>query len=270
MMFEDVGANLHASTAVLTLALFWTLWPISVARRDGSVVDLVWGPGFGAVTLLTWTLAGQPDDARSLILLGLVTLWSARLGAHMVARKIAEPHEDPRYAKLRAAWEPGFWWKSLFVIFTLQAVLQWTLTLGLQRAMLAPATPIGWIEGVGLAVAAVGLVFEAVADAQLARFRRTHPPRTLCRTGLWALSRHPNYFGELVFWWGVWLICAPVAGLWTILCPLLITALLRWVSGVPILEKRLQETRPEFDDYRRSTPMLAPRLFGAAAKTAKA
>ncbi len=264
---ETVGAALpsvwpwaaHASALAASVGLFALLWPISVWRRDASVVDAAWGPGFAVVAWICWIYAEGPDDARSVALLALITLWAVRLAVYMVARKLREPHEDPRYAKLRRAWEPGFWWKSLFVVFLLQALLQWILTAPAQRALLAPPQAFEIVSALGLVLAVAGLAIEATADAQLDRFRRRNPRPALCDTGLWAWSRHPNYFGEILFWWGVWLVAMPAADWWTIVAPLLLTALLRYVSGVPMLEDHLTETRPDFERYRQATPMLIPR-----------
>ncbi|MEO1330565.1 MAG: DUF1295 domain-containing protein [Pseudomonadota bacterium] len=248
----------HLLALATALGLFALLWPISVARRDASVVDAAWGPGFAIIAWLIWALAGQPADERSLILLGLISLWAARLAVYMIGRKLREPEEDPRYGKLRASWDPGFWWKSLFVVFLLQGTLQWLLVMPAQRALLNSTEAFGAVSALGVALAVAGLAFETIADAQLDRFRRQNPRPALCTSGLWAWSRHPNYLGEMAFWWGVWLIAVPSAELWTIVAPILLTLLLRYVSGVPMLERHLAETRPEFDAYRSRTPMLAP------------
>ncbi|MEO1291400.1 MAG: DUF1295 domain-containing protein [Pseudomonadota bacterium] len=252
--------TLYLTALAASLGWFLLLWPISVVRRDASVVDLVWGPGFGAIALLIWALGPQTTDTRTLIVLALVVAWAVRLGVYMTGRKLREPHEDPRYTKLRESWDPGFWWKSLFIVFLLQGFLQWLLTLPVQGLLTAPAQEMSPSAYAAAGLALAGLAFEAVADRQLARFKQSNPPNALCRTGLWAVSRHPNYVGEIVFWWAIWLICVPVAGLWTIIAPIVLTLLLRYVSGVPLLEEHLAETKPEFDSYARTTPMLLPEM----------
>lgn len=252
-------AVIHLTTLLVALALFVGLWPLSLRRRDASIVDAVWGPGFAVAVWLAWILSGAEHNERAYLLLALISAWSLRLSLLMSGRKRRAPGEDPRYTMLRNSWEPGFWWKSLFVVFMLQATLQWAISLAAQRAVTAPVEPLGALALLGAVVALVGLAIETVADAQLDRFKATGANAGLCVTGLWAWCRHPNYFGEILFWWGVWIIVAPVAELWTVLSPLLITALIRWVSGVPIVEEHLETTKRGYDAYRETTPTILPR-----------
>ncbi|MCI4662068.1 MAG: DUF1295 domain-containing protein [Neomegalonema sp.] len=253
-------------TLIAALCWFLLLWPLSLARRDVSLVDLVWAPGFAIIALMAWAMNGAPDDPRSLTLLGLIGAWSLRLGALMIGRKWHEwslpipDREDPRYQDLRAAWEPGFWWKSALLVFALQAVIQWALTLPLQSALAAPQARFGWLEIIGLSLAVCGLILESLSDWQLSRFKQQHGHRALMRSGLWSLSRHPNYLGEIVFVWGLWLLALPAAGWWTVCAPLLMSLLLRYVSGVPAVEDHLRRTRPGYAAYQDQVPMLVPRL----------
>ena len=241
------------------LALFAAMWPISVARKDASMVALLWAPSYLLILGGVWLFAGQPTDERMLVILALAAAWTLRLAVHMTGRKLRESHEDPRYTALRNNRDPGFWWKSFFIVFCLQAAVQWVLTLPAQMVVLSEPKPLEVWEWAFVAIAAAGFLIEAVADSQLEKFRRTNPRDALCQDGLWAWSRHPNYFGELIFWWAVWALAAPAAGLWTVIAPLLLTFLIRYVSGVPILEKHLANVKRGYDGYRTRTPAFFPR-----------
>jgi steroid 5-alpha reductase family enzyme len=182
----------------------------------------------------------------------LVTLWAARLALHIGVRNAGKP-EDVRYQGLRARWQP-FWWKSLFVVFLLQGAL-----------LLVVAAPIGIAargpDLVALALFGFGLVVESVADLQLALFKRDpHNAGRVMDRGLWAWSRHPNYFGEMLLWWGLGLLAlsAPYGPL-ALIGPATITFLLLRVSGVPMLEATVKQRRPGYVDYVARTPAFWPR-----------
>lgn len=249
------------------VAVFAALWPISLLRRDASTVDIAWGPSYAIILWGVWIAAGQPEGERMLAILALTSAWTLRLGWLMIGRKLRDPHEDPRYTAMRDNWDPGYWWKSLFMVFLLQGAVQWVLSLPGQMVALSEPVALAPWEWVFVGVAIVGLAIETVADAQLEKFRRENPRDALCQTGLWAWSRHPNYFGELVFWWAIWALAAPAAGLWTVIGPLLLTFLIRYVSGVPILEKYLSSSKRGFDTYRQRTPTLTPRRPNGAQST---
>jgi steroid 5-alpha reductase family enzyme len=250
----------YAAAFAVTQAAFLVLWLTSLLRRDASVVDFWWGPGFLAQALTVVWLAAEPLAARDAALLGLIGLWGLRLGWTLGRRRLAEGHEDGRYQALRAAWEPGFWWKSLFIVFVLQAVVQWLVALGPLSALMAPAAPLGLLGMAGIAIALAGFGLETVADAQLDRFKRDAAPDALCDTGLRAHLRHPNYLGEIVFWIGIGLIGLE-AGAWAAaLSPMLIAIFLTGVSGAPILDDRLSATRPGYAAYRARVPGFLPGL----------
>ncbi|MGF1659285.1 MAG: DUF1295 domain-containing protein [Rubrimonas sp.] len=267
MVLSSLSLPALALPALLLGALAMAaLWGLSLRRADASVVDLWWGPGFFAGAALIWAQAGAPTDARALLTLALLGLWAGRLLWLMLRRRRRHPGEDPRYTALRAAWNPGFWWKSLFVVFLLQALLQWIANF----AALAAVSAASWAEGgavalgalgtFGAVVAIAGLALESVADAQLDAHKAAHGSGTVCATGLRAHVRYPNYLGEMVFWWGVWLIAAEAGALWTIVSPLLLTLLLTRVSGAPMLEERLSAGRPGYAEWRARTPAFLPRL----------
>ncbi len=252
----DLWIYLYA--LALSGAVFLALWPVSLALRDAGVVDAWWGPGFGVSAVLVWQLAGAPEEPRSLLLLSLMLVWSLRLGFVMIRRWFAHAEEDRRYRLIRRGWGAAFWWKSLFIVFVLQGVLQWLIALGPLSGLIAPSAPLGVTAFIGAAIALTGLAVETVADAQLDRFKRTAPAGALLTAGLRAHVRHPNYSGEILFWWGVWLIAAPAAPVWSILSPVLLTVLLTKVSGAPILAETLGASRSNFAGYAARTPAFIP------------
>lgn len=255
---DDFSIYLYA--LALSGAVFLALWPVSLALRDVGVVDAWWGPGFGAAAVVVWWVAGGPDGGRALLLLSLILIWSLRLGFVMVRRWFSHAEEDRRYRLIRRGWGAAFWWKSLFIVFVLQGVMQWLVALGPLSGIVAAPAPLGAIAFTGLAIAMVGLALETIADAQLDRFKRTAPEGALMTTGLRAHVRHPNYSGEILFWWGVWLIAAPVAPIWAILSPVLLTVLLTKVSGAPMLAETLGKSRADFAGYAERTPAFIPNV----------
>ena len=251
----------YAITAGAAALLFLVVWLVSLALRDASVVDLIWGAGFALLAWVAWSQAPDAEPAR-LVLPILSTVWGLRLSLYLTYRNWGQG-EDPRYVAIRARNQP-FWFKSLWIVFGLQAALQWLISLPLlsvQRGLLeAPSA----LSSVALALGAVlfglGLLCESAADVQLARFKAdpANAGQVMDR-GLWRYSRHPNYFGDFLVWWGFYVIAiAQGAPLWTVISPLVMSGLLLKVSGVPLLEARLRETRPAYADYVARTSAFFP------------
>ena len=240
---------------------FVLLWMVSLVLNNAGIVDIFWGPGFiiaGVFYLMTQT--GDPTP-RGLLVIGLTTFWAIRLALHIGIRSLGAP-EDFRYRKWREEAGTSFWWISLFKVFLLQAVLLWIVSTPLLLAQLeGPASVLTVKDLAGIALFAIGLAYEAVADRQLVRFKRNPSNRgRILRAGLWARSRHPNYFGEAVLWWGLGLLAIPTGGWLALVGPALITFLLMKVSGVTMLDAALVDRRPGYADYIRSTPAFFPRL----------
>lgn len=237
----------------------FTLWLLSLARRDASIVDRFWGLGF--VMLAAWYASrGGGWPARSWLLLGLTAVWGIRLSLHIHLRNRGKP-EDPRYARWREEGGRRYWWTSLFRVFLLQAVILWIVAAPLLVGQSSPVPDrFTAFDALGAALWLVGFVFEAVGDAQLAAFRRdpANAGRVLS-TGLWRYTRHPNYFGDALIWWGLFVVAAAVpAGGWTVLSPVLMTVLLVRVSGVSLLEAGLHQSRPGYADYVARTSAFFP------------
>jgi steroid 5-alpha reductase family enzyme len=250
---------LTANLAVLAGCLL-ALWALSVGLRDASIVDIFWGPGFALVAARTLLAADARTPLRWL-LAALVCAWGLRLGAYLAWRNIGAG-EDYRYRAMRAKVGRRFPLWSLVFVFGLQGALIATVSLPVQSALAGGARRGPWaLAPLGLALWAVGLFFEAVGDAQLARFRAdpANAGRVMDR-GLWRYTRHPNYFGDFTVWWGLYLLAvAAGAAWWTALGPAVMSVLLLRVSGVTLLEKGLRARRPGYADYARRTSAFFPR-----------
>jgi len=231
-------------------------WLVSLRNNDVSIADSVW-PIFILTGAVTYAWASPETGPRAYVMVILVALWAARLSAHITWRHRGEP-EDRRYQAIRARNEPHFRWKSLLLVFALQATLAWVVSVSVLAAVVNPH-PWNWLDSLGLCVVVFGVSFEAVADWQLARFKSDPAHRgQVMDSGLWRNSRHPNYFGEFCVWWGFYLIALSAQGWWAIASPLLITFLLLKVSGVVLLEKDMVERRPAYRDYIARTNAFFP------------
>jgi steroid 5-alpha reductase family enzyme len=232
------------------------LWLVSLRLRDVSIVDIFWGPGVaGVVDIAAWL--GHAGGSRTSAVLLLVNLWAFRLAVHIWSRHKGEDH---RYGAMRAKFGPNWWFMSLLQVFLLQAILIWFIPAPLVAAVLYGRVPMGWLDYLGVAVAASALIFEALADFQLAAFRADPKNKgKVMDRGLWGWSRHPNYFGEAAMWWGYFAIgFAASHQWWLILSPLLITFLLLQVSGVALMEEKIDERRPGYAQYKRNVSAFVP------------
>jgi steroid 5-alpha reductase family enzyme len=232
------------------------LWLVSLRTRDVSIVDIFWGPGVAGVVDIAAAL-GHAGGPRTSAVLLLVNLWAIRLAAHIWARHKGEDH---RYAAMRAKIGRNWWWTSLVQVFLLQAILIWFIPAPLVAAVLYSRMPMGWLDYLGVAVAACALVFEALADSQLAAFRADPANKgRVMDKGLWAWSRHPNYFGEAAMWWGFFAIGFAASHMWwLLLSPLLITFLLLQVSGVTLMEETMDARHPGYAEYKRRVSAFVP------------
>lgn len=255
--------SLIAVNLVIALIMFAGLWGIAQMTRDPSFIDAFWAFGITVMALASFVLA-EGWETRQLVITALVTVWGLRLSVHLFTRWRREG-ADPRYEALLASarekrsW--SFWKTTALFVFAPQALLLWITALPAQLGQVSGNVGFGPIAWAGIALAVFGIVYETVADAQLAAFKsdRANSGMVMDR-GLWAWSRHPNYFGEAVTWWGVWLIGAETApGLFAIAGPIFLTfTLTRW-SGAPLLERGLKKRRPGYDAYAARTPAFLPR-----------
>lgn len=241
-------------SVMLLLAI--AVWALSIKLRDVSIVDSLWSIFFVVFTVLfAWRMGS--DTTVAFVLIALILLWGLRLSAYITVRNHGKG-EDRRYQAIRARNQPNFEFKSLYLIFILQMLLA-TVIVQPVVPILNGAQGANLVTYAGFAVAAFGALFETVADAQMARFKATRIGQgEVMDRGLWRYSRHPNYFGEATFWWGIWIASASMGGAWTLFSPLLMTWLLTRVSGVPLLEADMQARTPAYRDYLRTTPAFIP------------
>lgn len=245
-------------TAAITIFIFMAaVFVLAQLWKNNSIVDIAWGPGFIVVTAAL--LAREPvlGPAQALVT-ALVLVWGLRLAAHIFSRNKGKP-EDFRYAKMRKDWGRAVVVKSFFFIFMLQGLLMLIVSLPITAVFSSPARPLGAVEVAGALVFAAGFIFEVVGDRQLAAHIRNPANKgRLMTKGLWSTTRHPNYFGEAMLWWGIGLIALPSAnGGLALAGPLTITLLLVFVSGVPLLERK-HAGRPDWEAYKARTSMFVP------------
>jgi steroid 5-alpha reductase family enzyme len=219
------GGNLVAVISMMICG-----WLVSLIYKNVSIVDSLWGLGFVLIAWLTFGQSGGFTGRKILIVL-ITTAWGLRLSAHMSWRNWRKG-EDPRYGGWRKTAGDRFWIISLFKVFFVLGSIIWM----------------------------IGFVFESVSDWQLARFKadQTNAGKVMDR-GLWAYSRHPNYFGECLIWWGIFLVALSTPNSWwTVVSPIVITAVLLKMTGIPLTEKTIINTRPGYRDYIKRTPSFFP------------
>lgn len=245
------------SIALIVILGFAVLsWLLSVVKKDVSFVDSLWSLFF-LIAALIFALDVPSISPKGLLVLALVAIWSLRLSIYITARNWGEP-EDYRYQTIRANNEPGFAFKSLYIVFGLQGVLAWLVALPLLPAITS-ANTLTPVDLFAVALWLLGFVFEAGGDYQLARFKaREDSKGRVLDTGLWRYTRHPNYFGEFCMWWAFYLFAVASGGWWSIASPLLISFLLLKVSGVAMLEKTISHRRPKYAEYIRRTNTFFP------------
>jgi steroid 5-alpha reductase family enzyme len=254
------AAALLATTLACALGTMFLLWLLSLRLRDASIVDIWWGPGLASIVALAYAMTGGAHPRRTL-LLGLVALWALRLGGYLLWRN-AGRGEDPRYQVMRRRFGARFGWISLASVFGLQGVLQWLVALPLQLAQLDPGPArLALLDALGIALFVFGLLFETVGDFQLARFRADPGQKgRVMERGLWRYTRHPNYFGDCMAHWGLFVVALATPWGWAgVIGPLTLTVLLLRVSGVALLERSIGRRRPAYGDYQRRTSAFLPR-----------
>jgi steroid 5-alpha reductase family enzyme len=249
---------LAASALAIGVAM-GALWLLSLGLRDASIVDVWWGPGLALGGTTAW-LASGASHPRATLIVALAWLWALRLGGYLLWRN-AGRGEDPRYQAMRRHWGPRFPLVSLGTVFALQGALQWLVSLPVQVAAAAPgAAPLGALDAAGVGLFSAGLAFETIGDVQLARFKADPASAgTVLQRGLWRYTRHPNYFGDALAHWGLFVVALGTPyGPWTALSPALMTFLLLRVSGVALLERSIGRRRPAYAEYQRRTSAFIP------------
>lgn len=252
--------DLWLTVGLLILGLMILLWLYSLAIRNSSIVDIFWGTGF-VITFWSAIWIGATELTTRVLLLGImVTIWGLRLSGHIFFRNHGQP-EDFRYAAWRTEAGSAWWWRSFFKVFLLQGVILWIVAAPLIAVQAFTPAPFKCecTTYTGAALWLVGFIFEAGGDWQLSRFKQNPANKgQLLTTGLWSLTRHPNYFGDAAQWWGFYLIAFTSGAWWTVFSPLIMTFLLMKVSGVAMLERTLTKTKPGYEDYITRTNEFFP------------
>lgn len=238
------------------LLLIFSGFALALYRKNNGIADVFWGLYFWILTLSAFALFSD-GSVRQILLFALVTLWALRLALHIGKRNWSKG-EDPRYAAMRLRWGRHQILGSFLQVFVLQGLLAFIVISPVLWAMMNSTNTLGLLDFFGLVLWCFGFLFESIGDAQLAAFVKTKKPGEIMTKGLWKYTRHPNYFGEVVQWWGIFLIVlAAPAPLWLAIGPLTITLLILFVSGVPLLEKHY-EGNSAFEEYKKRTPVFIP------------
>lgn len=253
-----LAATALATALVVVTAAFGT----ALLRGRYDTIDSVWGLGFAAIAIVTFSLGNSAGTrVPAVVITALTVIWGVRLSLHIFLRSRAKP-EDPRYQAIldRAARRPKL--RMFLRVYLVQALVMWFVSLPVQTAQLnlGDLPALNALLWVGIALWVVGMVFESVGDEQLRRFR-DNPDNAgaVLDRGLWRYTRHPNYFGDACVWWGLYLVaCYQIAGVATVLSPVLMTWLLAAGSGKPIVEKHLRQNRPAYADYLERTSGFLP------------
>lgn len=248
--------TLYTQALYAMLAFACMGWVISVIIKNVTIVDSMWSLFF-LITTCVYAFAIPALSERALIMMALVAIWSLRLCLYLSMRNWGG-HEDHRYQAIRSNNEPHFWLKSIYIVFILQTILAWIVGLPLLGGMYSDA-PLNILDFLGVALWLVGFSWEVIGDYQLKQFKANpNNQGKVLKTGLWGLSRHPNYFGECCLWWGFCLIALATGAWWSVIGALLMTVLLLKISGVALLEKDIAERRPAYAAYIQSTNAFLP------------
>ncbi|MBO3749781.1 DUF1295 domain-containing protein [Streptosporangiaceae bacterium NEAU-GS5] len=245
------------ATVVAVAVLLGLTLAVAVRLGRHSVIDVAWGPGFALIAVVSYALT-DGDPARRLLVLALTVVWGVRLAVHIGVRNAGRP-EDPRYERMLAKAPGNRTMYAFRTVYLTQGAIMLFVSLPVQVAM-AGTRGIGWLGWIGAVVWLIGFSFEAIGDRQLARFRADPASAgTVLDTGLWRYTRHPNYFGDAMVWWGLFLIAAERwPGVLTVLSPIVMTYFLAAKTGKPLLERQLTRTRPAYADYVRRTSGFVP------------
>lgn len=244
---------------VLIGVLLTVVWLVSLARRDSSIMDIVY-PLTAAIPALVLTVWRGTWSPHEIFTVGLALIWSVRLSGYLAWRNLGHGVEDARYAAWRRRFGGDWWWWSYFQVFVMQGVLIWLWSLPLALALHASPSKLGWQHVVAAIVFVAGFVFQAGGDWQLERFKQSRRDRSeVLSSGLWSVTRHPNYFGEAVIWWSFW-CCALVHpwGFATIMAPIYVTWFMAKGSATPMQERYLAKTKPAYAAYVARVPAFFP------------
>lgn len=234
----------------------WFLISLLLKRND--IADIAWGLGF--VAIVYFLFITQAPTLQSVIVYMLTVIWGIRLAIHIGVRSKDKP-EDFRYKKWREEWGEYFVLRSYLQVYLLQGFFMWIISLPIIVVSMAQNQPISPFVLIGCIIWLIGFVFESIGDYQLMLFIKQRQNKSdIMQTGLWKYTRHPNYFGEVLVWWGIFIMVLPLEyGLWAIISPITISFLLLYVSGIPMLEAKYKDN-VAFEEYKKRTSAFFPKL----------
>jgi steroid 5-alpha reductase family enzyme len=257
--------ELYGWALVVVLGLVTLLWAVSVPLQDASIIDMFWGILFVAVAWVLLAVLGELATRPYLMTL-LVTVWGLRLAFHLMSRNLGQG-EDKRYRRWRERGGANWWLKSYYRVYLLQGAIALVVATPLIAAFYRPYG-FNLLNVLGVLVWATGFLYELMADVQLSQFKADPDNRgRILDRGLWGLSRHPNYFGDALQWWGLGLVALSWDTWWALIGPAVMTAVFLGISN-DVLERDLRRRRPEYADYVTKTPKFFPRLPHSAAPRA--
>ncbi len=244
-------------TTLIVLVFMTLAFGISILRKRNDFADIAWGLGFIVVAVSTLFLSGTYYE-KQLLVTALVALWGLRLSGHIYLRNRGRK-EDHRYEDMKKKWKGNFYVQSYLNVFLTQGLLM--LLISIPVIFINSSSDAGFqlLDGLAVIIWFIGFYFEANGDYELSEFVKNPDNKGhVMQDGLWKYTRHPNYFGEVTQWWGIFLIAVSLPnGVFTIIGPLVITILITKVSGIPLLEKKYAG-RPEWEDYKRRTSIFFP------------
>jgi len=250
-MLEIITQSIYL---ILGYATFW--FAISLIAKRNDIADIAWGLGY--ILLAAWYWYAFPTSSRSFLLFLLIFFWGMRLAIHVYTRNKGKK-EDYRYKQWRDEWGSWFYIRSFLQVYILQGTLLLLVISPLMIVSSYEQQALRLLDCIGLGIWIIGFYFETIGDYQLRQFKKDpNNNGKILTTGLWKYTRHPNYFGEVTMWWGIFFIAlnSPY-GWWAIIGPATITSLILFVSGIPMLEKRYEGNK-EFETYKKKTSAFIP------------
>lgn len=251
------------SIYLILLGYFLIWFVVAQIKKNNGLIDIAWGMSF-VVTAVSSLIMSGTVNLTKMIMLGVIALWGMRLSIYLFIRNWNK-QENFRYKAMREKWKTNLMQKAFLKVFLTQSIFSYVISLPVIFTNLYSTVLTEFIEyiliGLGLLVFLIGFIFEVLADGQLAHFKKnTNNKSKILKNGVWRLSRHPNYFGEATIWWGIGIISisslVPIAFV-GLISPIIITSLLRFVTGVPLLEKKYAGNL-EFEAYKKTTPIFIP------------
>jgi steroid 5-alpha reductase family enzyme len=238
---------------VFTYLYFFIWYLLSLQKKDFSIFDLAWGGGVILPAFIAFFSRVTP--VKSLLIV-LIFLWAARLTLHLT-RRYQQMGEDRRYKAWMQIWGNSWRLQGFFKVFFVQATIAVIVIIPALSFILSDTESIATVSYLGSIISGFGLSLETIADYQLEQFKLKKSPQPFLREGVWRYSRHPNYVGEVLFWWGIWVFCIPSISYWTVICPLILYLVIRYVSGVPLVEQAWK-AKPSFATYEKEIPIFWP------------